>query len=251
VLLAELIYRAVRPAACVASPLLPEEFNPGKRAYRSIREMGVSPANRRFARDVLISACRASLLKRHVSQLTTHQLTAFIGRHVDYDGAIEAERLFEEPRPLIFATPHYGAITVACAAAAHLLRQRKVLNVFFDKERHGLKLGAFFESAGIQASTLLGGLAGIRTALRALERGECLAILPDAFDDIDRTLVVPFFSRLLRVASGTASLALRSSALIVPAFAAPRHDFGLRITLALPSTHAVWPPTMNVKPSSQ
>ena len=74
----------------------------------------------------------------------------------------------------------------------------------------------------------------MRASLRALERGECVAILPDAFDDIAQTLVVPFFNRLLRVASGTACLALRSGALIVPAFAMPRRDFGLTIHIDRP-----------------
>ena len=233
-LLAELVYRAVPPAACVASPLLPESLHPGERAQRSIREMGAAPGHARFARELLISAGRSYLLQRHMSKLTADALAAFIGRNVDHDGAIDPDTLLEERRPLIFATPHYGAMMVGCVAVAHLLRPRKALNLFFDKKRHGSKLGAFFERAGMPPATLLGGLAGIRSALRALERGESLAILPDAFDDIDRTLVVPFFGRMLRVASGTASLALRSRALIVPSFATPRRDFGVRITFGAP-----------------
>jgi len=233
-LLADLLYRAVRPAACVASPLLPEELHPGKRAYRGIRSLGVFPGDRHFTRNVLESRCHSMVLQRHVARLRSRELAQFFERRIVYEGAATISQLVDEPRPLIFATPHYGPTPVGCAAVALSMRGRKAFNVFYDKERHGARMAQFLEGAGLQSSRLLGGLAGIRTALRALARGECLAILPDAFDDIDQTLVVPFFGRLLRVASGTAFLALRSRALIVPAFAIPRRDFGLTISIGAP-----------------
>ena len=130
--------------------------------------------------------------------------------------------------------PRTTALQLAALIAGAQMLQHRPLNVFFDKARHGSSLAAFFERAGIQASAQHGGLSGVRASLRALERGECVAILPDAFEDIAQTLVVPFFNRLLRVASGTACLALRSGALIVPAFAMPRRDFGLTIHIDRP-----------------
>src|SRR5690606_28919942 len=58
--------------------------------------------------------------------------------------------------------------------------------------------------------------------------------MPDAFADIARTLVVPFFGRLLRVPAGTAYLALRSRALIVPVFARPDRRLRLCVELDAP-----------------
>jgi lauroyl/myristoyl acyltransferase len=232
--LAEWMNRALRPAAWLASPLLPEKMHPGKRAHRAITALQASPVGREFPRTMLEAAWRSQLLKLSVTHFRAAALRAFCEKSVDYSGAFTPAQVLAETRPLIFATPHYGAPLVGCVALAHLMHGRKVVNAFYDKERHGAEVGPFLQRGGLQAAASLGGLAGVRTALRALARGECLAILPDAFDHVEQTLVVPFFGRLLRVASGTAFLALRSRAPIVPAFAVPRRKFGLCVTFGTP-----------------
>jgi lauroyl/myristoyl acyltransferase len=232
--LANCVNFALRPAACLASPLLPEGLHPGKRAHRAITALQASTVGRGFPRAMLEAVLRAQLLKRNVSRFPAAALRAFCAQNIEYGGEFTAAQVLAETRPLIFATPHYGAPLVGCVALAHLMHGRKVLNAFYDKERYGAELGPFLERGGLRAAASLGGLAGVRTAMRALTRGECLAILPDAFEHIEQTLVVPFFGRLLRVASGTAFLALRSRALIVPAFAVPRRKFGLCMTFGNP-----------------
>ena len=231
--LARLLYGAIGPAAWLISRILPEGVHPGLRAYRVVASLGLAPGRTCFASAILESYLRALLLQRHVTGLAAEELHRFAATCIDYEGPTLPCELAQEPRPIIFATPHYGAPVAALIAGAQMLQHRP-LNVFFDKARHGSSLAAFFERAGIQASAQHGGLSGVRASLRALERGECVAILPDAFEDIAQTLVVPFFNRLLRVASGTACLALRSGALIVPAFAMPRRDFGLTIHIDRP-----------------
>lgn len=232
--LARLCYRAIGPVARAASRILPESAHPGLRAYRVVASLGLAPGRSLFAAATLESFLRSVLLQRHVASLSATELGQFADSCIEYAGPITPKTLSEEPRPIIFATPHYGAPVVALVAGAQLLQHRRPLNVFFDKARHGPALARFLEQAGIQASAQHGGLGGVRSSLRALERGECVAILPDAFDDIAQTLVVPFFNRLLRVASGTAYLALRSGALIVPTFALPRGDFGLTVHIDQP-----------------
>jgi lauroyl/myristoyl acyltransferase len=226
--------RATKPAACIASLLLPDGSHSGKGARRAIVALQATTVDAKFPQAMLEAAWRAQLLHHHVSRLRMPALAAFLEEQVDYAGALAPAEILQETRPLIFATPHYGAPAVGCLALAHLMRGRRVLNVFYDKERHGAEIAPFLERGGLQATASLGGLAGVRAALRALGRGECLAMLPDAFNDVDPTLVVPFFGRLLRVASGVAFLALRSRALIVPAFAVPRRKFGLGVTFAAP-----------------
>lgn len=227
-------YRMARPLAALTARALPQRSNAGLRAYGIVADLGLAPGREAFAAAVWESFFRSLLLQRHLASLDCAQLHDFANRFVAFEGPMAPPRLFEESRPLIFATPHYGAPLAALVVSAQLLRGRRSLNVFYDKRRHGERLHVFFARAGIQTHGQLSGLSGIRTSLRALERGECLAILPDAFDDIAQTLVVPFFNRLLRAASGAAFLALRSGALIVPTFATPEKQFGLRVLTAEP-----------------
>ena len=231
---AALICAAIRPIARLAARTLPERLNPGLRAYGIIAELGLAPGRHAFAAAMLESFLHALVLQRHAATLDELALRHFVNRRVTFEGAMAPPRLFETTRPLIFATPHYGAPVAALVASAQLLRGRRMLNVFYDQSRHGHKLQQLFARAGIQAHNQMSGFAGVRGSLRALERGECVAILPDAFEDIAQTLVVPFFDRLLRVASGTAFLALRSGALIVPGFAIPARSLGLRVQLGEP-----------------
>lgn len=173
------------------------------------------------------------MLHHHVARLRDGALRSFCEKFVEFSGTMTQAQLLDESRPVIFATPQYGSPTVGCVALAHLLRERRVLNVCYDMGR-GAELAPFVEHAGLQTTELPDGLPGIRAALRALERGECLAMLPDAFSHLEQALVVPFFNRLIRVTSCVASLALRTRALIVPAFAVPRRKFGLSVIFDAP-----------------
>jgi lauroyl/myristoyl acyltransferase len=232
--LARNAYRAAGPLARCASRLLPERAHPGLGAYRVISHLGLAPGRLRFCAAVLESSLQSSILHRHLASLDERSLRAFTQDCVDYEGGTAPERLLLERRPLILATPHYGAPLAGLVAGASLLRDRRTLNVIYDRVRHGARLDSFLLRAGLQPGALLAGKSGIRASLRALDRCECVALLPDAFDDIAHTLVVPFFNRLLRIASGTAYLAWRSGALIVPCFAIPRRNFGLRVLLGEP-----------------
>lgn len=229
-----LLYRAIDPAAELAARALPPQRNPGKRAYRVVAELGLAPGRHAFARGVIASFMQALVLQRYLAAVDEAALQKFIHEQVVFEGPMAPPRLFEEPRPLIFATPHYGATLAALPVSLELLRGRRVLSIFHDKLLNGAFLRQHFLRAGLEQANQLSGLSGVRNALRALERGECVAILPDAFEDIAQTVVVPFFDRLLRVACGTAFLALRSGAFIVPVFAMPRRSFGLRVLLGEP-----------------
>jgi hypothetical protein len=232
--LARIAYRAAGPLSRCASRLLPERVHPGLGAYRVIADLGLAPGRLRFCAAVIESGLRSSILHRHLASLDERSLRTFTEECVEYEGGIAPERLLLERRPLILATPHYGAPLAGLVAGISLLRNRRALNVIYDRVRHGARLDAFLIRAGLPPGALLAGRAGVRASLRALDRCECVALLPDAFDDITHTLVVPFFNRLLRIASGTAYLAWRSGALIVPCFAIPRREFGLRMLLGEP-----------------
>ena len=78
------------------------------------------------------------------------------------------------------------------------------------------------------------GFPGVVSAVRALARNEYLVMMPDVFDDLAHTLTVPFYGRILRVAPGTAYFALRTSAWVVPVFAAPAPRLGVRVSIGRP-----------------
>lgn len=235
-------YAIASPGALAFAPLLPSKLNAGKRAAQGRRESLSGPGLRgsTFVRRVLASRWRSALLSRYVYGLDPDSLAKFIARRVSIDSVAPLEDVIGSNRPLVVCTPHYGACLVGLLAAIDLLRAHREVFLFYDRERQNLRLRQLFLRAGMSESMLLGGLAGIVTALRALDRGQALIMLPDVFDDISNTIVIPFFGRLLRVAPGTAALALRSGALIVPVFPAPDTRFGVRLAVGQPIDSAIF-----------
>jgi hypothetical protein len=195
---------------------LPARMHPGKRVNRALLGIRDASRGRWLERGVLESRWQSLVLERYVLGLEREALNQFFEDRVRYDGSTWP---LDERRPLILAAPHFGAATVGFLAALHRMRRRRPVNLFFDPGHSARHTLGFFDRAGVESSQLHSGFAGSVAALRALRRGECLIMMPDALDEGARTLVVPFFGRLLRVAAGTAFLALRSNALVVPVFA--------------------------------
>jgi hypothetical protein len=196
--------------------LLPARLHAGKRVNRALLGVRDASRGRWLERGVLESRCKSFVLQRYVLSLDRDALHQFFDERVRYDGSTWP---LDERRPLILAAPHYGATTVGFLAAVHRMHRRRPVNVFFDAEIGSRQIVRLLDYAGVDVAQLQSGFAGSIEALRALRRGECLIMMPDAFDVSARTLVVPFFGRLLRVAAATAFLALRSNALVVPVFA--------------------------------
>ena len=167
-------------------------------------------------RRVLASRWRSLVLQRYVLGLDRDALDHFFDERVRYDGSTWP---LDERRALILAAPHYGAASVGLLAAVHRMHRHRPVNLFFDTEARKLQVAQLLDSAGIDVAQLHSGFAGSVEALRALRRRECLIMMPDVFQPGAQTVVVPFYGRLLRVAAGTAFLALRSNALVVPVFA--------------------------------
>lgn len=216
------------------SSALPERFHAGKRACRALQNLRDAPSGPYFARAVLESRLRSALLLRYVAYLSRPRIREFLEHRVTFEGAIGANRALEGSRPVILAAPHYGAAPIGFIAAVQRMQRRGTINLFFDTSRPVPRLNLLFERSGVDTGTLLGGFAGVMAALRALGRGESLVIMPDAFDDMTYTLAVPFFGRMLRAAAGTAFLALRTGAWVVPVFAAPARQLGVHVTIGRP-----------------
>jgi lauroyl/myristoyl acyltransferase len=183
---------------------------------------------------VLMSRWRCTLLMRYVLQLTRPQLRTFLEDSVSYEGASYAQHVFNGGRPVILASPHYGAAPVGFVAAVHHMSGRRAMNLFYEPEQPAPRLTMLFERGGVDTTALLSGFSGVLAAVRALMRNEYLVMMPDMFDNVANTLAVPFFGRMMRVAAGTAFFALRTSAWIVPVFAAPTRRLGVHVTVGRP-----------------
>jgi lauroyl/myristoyl acyltransferase len=232
--LAAAAYAATGSLSVNLSSLLPERLHPGKRACRALRDLRDAPSGPYFARAVLESRWRSRLLLRYALGLSRPELRRFLSERALFEGAVFAGPMLNGSRPVVLAAPHYGAGPVGYVAAVSRLGPRKPINLFYDASRTPLQLNVLFEHCGIDTNTLLGGFTGVVAAMRALERNEWLVMMPDAFDDIAHTLAIPFFGRMLRVAAGTAFFALRTEAWVIPVFAAPMAQLGVRVALGRP-----------------
>jgi lauroyl/myristoyl acyltransferase len=228
-------YSAVNLAIASTAPLIQKRLHPGWRVCRVLQGMREAPSGPYFARAVLASRWRCALLMRYVLQLTRPQLRTFLEDRVSYEGAAYAQHVFNGTRPVILASPHYGIAPIGFVAAVHRMSGRRALNLFYDTEHPAAPgLTLLFERGGVDTTALLGGFPGVLAAIRALMRNEYLVMMPDAFEDLAYTLAVPFFGRMMRVAAGTAFFALRTSAWVVPVFAAPTHKLGVHVTVGRP-----------------
>jgi lauroyl/myristoyl acyltransferase len=232
--MAAALYRVSGSVSFHLSALLPMSLHPGKRACAALRDFPDAPGGPYFARAILESRWRSRLLLTHLLGLSRTDLRRFLEERSVFEGAVPGAAMFDESRPVILAAPHYGAAPVGYLAALKHIGTRRPVNLFFDTSRSTPRINRLFECGGVDANQLLGGFSGVISAMRALDRKECLIMMPDAHDEHASTFAVPFFGRMLRVAAGTAFFALRSDAWVIPVFAAPLRRLGVRVTLGRP-----------------
>jgi lauroyl/myristoyl acyltransferase len=225
----------IDPLAVLLSPLLPRFRHPGKRALMALGQMpacGIA-LNKDLARSMLAARWREALLLARARALTARRLPSFIDSTVHIRGAQVLEDCLATRRPLVFATPHFGACVLGCLALARSLQGQRRLALLYQRDPRNAGLRSLFLRADASAA-LLSGTAGIVRALQILGEGGAVATMPDVFDDIADTVAIPLFGRWLRVASGTAYLAARSQALIVPGYVRSERGPGVGVELARP-----------------
>ena len=189
--------------------------------------------NKDLARSMLAARWREALLLARARALTARRLPSFIDSTVHIRGAQVLEDCLATRRPLVFATPHFGACVLGCLALARSLQGQRRLALLYQRDPRNAGLRSLFLRADASAA-LLSGTAGIVRALQILGEGGAVATMPDVFDDIADTVAIPLFGRWLRVASGTAYLAARSQALIVPGYVRSERGPGVGVELARP-----------------
>lgn len=205
---------------------LPASMHPGVRATRALSDLGIDLGidSATLSHCIFASYWRSNLLLRHSFDAPLPEIEGYLDRDVRESGVVDIDHIAAVPGGVILATPHYGAFVTACLFAIRKLHGRKRFNVIFNDPAITPSNEVYeplFRRLGCDVTVLYPDRRGTLSALKALRRGECLAILPDVYLANDATIAVPFFGRLLRVMAGTAFFASRTGAPVFPVYSIP------------------------------
>lgn len=135
-------------------------------------------------------------------------------------------------RGLLIAIPHHGHYILSIIAVAERLRGKREVFVFYGDPATHVGNDLFDQLHGHVwgdspwVHVIHDNRAGLVRALRALQKGAVVVIMPDVFKDEHDTLVVPFCGRQLNVLLGTAALARKTSSAILPLVALAQPGLG-------------------------
>jgi lauroyl/myristoyl acyltransferase len=181
-----------------------------------------------------MSMHKFSLMKAHLSNLTTFELNLFVEQHVRVEGQHHLDLIKSSKTPVIFVTPHYGSFPLGFLKLIQEIGQQKTVNAFYNppsKNRSSEGYEELFKKLGFGFNALFNNDTAVLKALRVLKRGEALAMMPDVFDISGHSLYVPFFGRLIPAMAGTALFALKSNATVIVGYSCPTN--GLQSTIKL------------------
>ncbi|WP_166210608.1 lysophospholipid acyltransferase family protein [Cognatiluteimonas telluris] len=194
-----------------------------------IHALGIGGRSRpAIAREVFMSLWRSHLILQYINGASKESIWSFLDANVHVTGP-DLRELEKRPQGAIIATPHYGAFLPLCVYLIQLFDQGRKLHVMFnDPAKTPSNRGHedLFRRVGHNAEFHYPDRRGIIAVIKALKRGEILAIMPDVYFQSETLLSVPFFDRLLRMMPGTAYFACKAGVPIVPIYSCPRRDFG-------------------------
>ena len=138
---------------------------------------------------------------------------------VRWEGGALIERAIERGAGLLILTPHLGSFEVAAQAYAQDFGRRQPMTVLYRPARQAA-LRALEETArtrpGLASAPAT--LAGVRQLLRALRRGETVALLPDQVPPEGQGVWVPFFGHPAYTMTLAARLAHQTGATVLLAW---------------------------------
>jgi lauroyl/myristoyl acyltransferase len=222
--------------ARTGTSVLPSRANAGFRAQRALQSMRPlrMMATRELAAQILLSQWRCGLLLRYLRRLPASDLKEFLQSLVSREGAPPWEVLSSAGRPVVLVTPHYGACVVGCLAAAQWLEGLRPLSIYYELRRQNSGIEAMLSRIAPRAELLNADFAGSLNALRTLRRGGCVALMPDMYLDVSATVAVPFLGCWMRVPTGAAFMALKSDALLLPAYVIPERRMHVTVRFSSP-----------------
>lgn len=161
---------------------------------------------------------------RRLDKASTLKMIASMDR-TDYAAADIAAA---DPRGLIVAIPHHGHYILSITALADRLRaSRQVLVFYGDPKTHSgneifERLHAqLFSGADSGVEVIHDTRAGMVRAIRGLQNGAVVMIMPDVYKNEEDTVLLPFCGKPLNVMFGTVALARKTGAAILPMVSRP------------------------------
>jgi lauroyl/myristoyl acyltransferase len=216
-------------AAYAARLLADRLFPAGAPATKRVEENFASvfpertPAQiRTLARKYRRSMFEYALEQMHLDLLPQKELVRYCTEQVELVGGDHFQAALERPEPIVVFAPHYGNFAVVSLRIAIEARGKKNVHFFFnppEKNAYSPRIQRLFQVLDHGVEAIMNDRAGVVKASRALDRGELVGIMPDVAEFDPRALFVPFFRRLAVAMGGTAHLALRSNATVLPMYA--------------------------------
>jgi KDO2-lipid IV(A) lauroyltransferase len=232
-----LAYRAAHHLPQI-EPFFPEKWQLGRFLQETIPApvQAMLPADHWY-RKVQRARLQSDLLRRYAALFPRRDWRPMI----QTSGAVSWEWIAAQQRPVMIVTPHFGSFAFGSLALAQSLPE-KTINIFYDDPADNADNAVFFGLLTSQPNinVLYNNPRGLAKAVRALKQGQILTMFPDVYQDIRQTGFVPFLDRYLRVMPGTAYLARKNQAMIIPAYSWPSEQFGAHIWLDQPVLPEDW-----------
>ena len=173
-----------------------------------------------------------SALYKHLSQADAKRLFAHTDCDIRYLDQTVVNRIINHPGPVVVFTPHYGAfLSVSLKLVRDIGASKRFNFLFEDPEKNpgNAEYPKIYSRMGSNVTSLLNNRRSIVTAVKSLQKGEALGMLPDVYNAGNNHIAVPFFGRLTNAMTGTAFFAVKTQALLVPLYCYP--EGGMRYVL--------------------
>jgi lauroyl/myristoyl acyltransferase len=162
------------------------------------------------------------LVARAICKLDRERALALV-QVMDHTNYTAAQPVIDSPTGVIIAIPHHAHYILSMTALAERLGQHRPVNVFYGQPATHKGNEVFDRLHQVLFSSLASGVnvihdnrQGLAKAINGLKNGEIVIIMPDAFQDEDATMMVPFLGRLMNTMLGTAILARKTGSWILP-----------------------------------
>lgn len=139
---------------------------------------------------------------------------------VQWQGAQHVETALAQGKGIVFLTPHVGCFEVAAQAYAQRYGQHgHPVTVLFRPPRQPW-LAPLVIASRVRPglNTAPTNLAGVKQLIKALKKGDCVAVLPDQVPPQGQGLWLPFFGKEAYTMTLSARLALQTGACVLLAW---------------------------------
>lgn len=144
----------------------------------------------------------------------------FILKYVKFKSNSHLDELIKNKKPILIVLPHKGYhIFTAFALQYHFLKNGSMFHSFFDSESKNIFNKIFidiFKSDPCKIQILHNNTRDLVKSIKILKSGGIVSMFPDVFDFKGAFITTKLFGEVYSAMTGTAFLALKSQATIVP-----------------------------------